>query len=94
MSCCGRKRAQFQAYGGLVSSQLPSFARPQPQSARLRRSGIQAKIVFQYTGRSAMAVIGPVSGIRYSFADPGARVEVDPRDCGSLVTVPNLRRVN
>ncbi len=39
-----------------------------------------------------MTVIGPISGIRYRFEGPGARLEVDPRDRRSLAAVPNLRQ--
>jgi hypothetical protein len=81
MPCCGQKRAQFQAPASTNNEQ-----------SKVRSSGAP-KVVFQYTGRTAMAVIGPVSGIRYSFASPDARVEVDQRDSRLLAGVPNLRRV-
>jgi hypothetical protein len=51
------------------------------------------KIVFEYTGRTAMAVIGPASGMRYSFGYPGAQVEVDARDWRFLAAVSHLRKV-
>lgn len=50
------------------------------------------KITFEYTGQTALAVIGPASGLRYSFHAPGARVEVDARDWRSLAAVPHLRK--
>ena len=49
-------------------------------------------VTFEYTGTSAFAVIGPASGNRYAFEEPGARVEVDARDWRFLATVQNLRR--
>ena len=48
--------------------------------------------MFQYSGATAMVAIGPVSGKRYRFDGPGARVEVDPRDRRFLSNVPNLRQ--
>jgi hypothetical protein len=51
------------------------------------------KIVFEYTGNTAMAVIGAVSRLRYTFIKPGSRVEVDARDRTSLAAVPHLRHV-
>jgi hypothetical protein len=86
MPCCGKKREQFLAQGA-TSSPLGLPARPHPQFAQ------PPKVVFQYSGRTAMVVIGPISGTRYRFQGPGGRVEVDPRDRRSLAVVPNLRQV-
>jgi hypothetical protein len=78
MSCCGRKREQLWTQGASGSSRSHGAAGP--------------TIVFEYTGRTAMAVIGPASGIRYSFEGPGAQVEVDARDWRFLAAVPHLRK--
>ena len=51
------------------------------------------KVAFEYTGNTAMAVIGAVSRLRYTFIRPGAKVEVDARDRVSLAAVPHLRQV-
>jgi hypothetical protein len=63
----------------------------------IRASGVAPKppsnVLFEYTGPTAMAVIGPVSGIRYCFPSPGARVQADPRDSRSLAAIPNLRQI-
>jgi hypothetical protein len=40
-----------------------------------------------------LTVIGPVSGFRYRFDRPGAKLMVDMGDAISFMTVPNLRRV-
>lgn len=79
MSCCGQKRMQF----------------PVSSSNQLRSNDhtvARQKVMFQYTGRTSIAVIGPISGVRYSFTGPGAQVEVDIRDRRSLAAVPNLRQ--
>jgi hypothetical protein len=39
-----------------------------------------------------MTVIGPATGSRYRFGQPGAKVVVDARDAAALSAVPNLRR--
>lgn len=49
-------------------------------------------VCFEYIGKTGLTVLGPVSGERYRFDGPGARVVVDPRDRPSLTIVPNLRR--
>ncbi len=48
---------------------------------------------FQYLGKTAMTVAGPVSGKRYRFNGYAAIVAVDLRDRRSLAAVPNLRQV-
>ena len=80
MSCCGRKSEPVQAGPG-ISIRRPAPALP-AQSP-----------VFQYTGPTSMAVIGPVSGLRYSFRATGERMPVDPRDRRSLTAVPHLRQI-
>lgn len=83
MSCCGQKRIQFPVPS---SNRLRSSAHPQSPPV------VQQKVMFQYIGRTSIAVIGPISGIRYSFTGPGAQVEVDIRDRRSLAAVPHLRQ--
>jgi len=48
---------------------------------------------FEYTGRSALMVMGGETGLRYRFEGPGARVAVDPRDKPFLATIRNLKQV-
>ncbi len=86
MACCNKRREQFQGQGGPVG-QSHSGVRPHSQPATLLR------VVFRYNGATALTVVGPISGRRYRFEGPGARVEVDPRDRRSLMAVPNLTLV-
>jgi hypothetical protein len=46
---------------------------------------------FEYAGRSGITVIGAVTGRRYRFERPGARVAVDPADRPSVARVPRLK---
>ncbi len=50
-------------------------------------------VVFEYTGRSRLTVIGPATRTRYDFAAYGARVHVDRRDSNAIAMVASLRRV-
>jgi hypothetical protein len=50
-----------------------------------------AAIGFQYVGHTALTLIGPASGRRYSFT-PGSILAVDPRDRSALASIPLLRR--
>jgi hypothetical protein len=49
--------------------------------------------IFEYTGVTALTAVGRVTGKRYRFGAPGARLEVDYRDRASLAAVPALRAV-
>jgi hypothetical protein len=86
MSCCGNKRAQFLTQSAWARQTGPP-TRPRAQAVT------PPKVVFQYTGKTAMVVIGPISGRRYRFDSQGTRVEVDPKDRRSLSAVPKLRQV-
>jgi hypothetical protein len=55
--------------------------------------GLQTGPAFEYTGATALTVMGPVTGARYRFNRSGSRVHVDPRDSASLARVPVLRSV-
>jgi hypothetical protein len=52
-----------------------------------------AGVAFEYVGATALTVFGPLTGVRYRFAHPGARINVDARDAAALAAVPNLRQV-
>jgi hypothetical protein len=49
--------------------------------------------VFEYTGRTALTVVSPVTGNRYQFDRTGTRLAVDPRDSRWLLSVPNLNMI-
>jgi hypothetical protein len=87
MSCCGNKREQFQVQRAADSRQGRPDDRPFPGAAP------PLKVVFEYSGQPPVVVVGPVSGNRYRFDGPGARIEVDPRDRRSLAVTPRLRQV-
>lgn len=50
-------------------------------------------INFEYTGKTALTVRGPVSGKNYRFSKPGATQLIDYRDTSSLMAIPVLKRV-
>ena len=52
-----------------------------------------AGATYEYVGRTALTVDGPVSRRRYRFDRAGARAEVDVRDAPALARIPVLRRV-
>jgi hypothetical protein len=80
MVCCGQRRALASGNGRTVEANRP----PRP---------VARVALYEYTGTTGMTVMGPLSGRRYRFAQPGAKVQVDSRDVSSLAGLPNLRRV-
>jgi hypothetical protein len=68
--CCGRSRA-----GHRIAVANRAFAPPVAAPPHSR-----AQATFEYVGRTALTVFGPVSRVPYRFAAPGARLQVDPRD--------------
>jgi hypothetical protein len=78
MACCGRKRQQISR--GIPVQQASNPALPGNSSRSPRTTA------FQYLGKTALTAVGPVSGRHYRFNYPGAILEVDPRDQGSLAT--------
>lgn len=82
MSCCGKARQHL----AQVMATTPAVAAP-------ARPALRFSVIFEYTGQTALTVIGPASGRRYRFASPGARVVVDPRDRPGLAQLPTLREV-
>ena len=86
MGYCGRRTTPMMAPVNAGS------LRRGPRSAGGRSQAIaRTYAYFEYVGRSAMTVIGGVTGRRYRFERPGARLAVDPTDRPSLSKVPHLK---
>jgi hypothetical protein len=49
--------------------------------------------LFEYTGNGPLTLFGRVTGVRYHFPGPRARVLVDARDAPSLEVVRGLEVV-
>ena len=85
MSCCGRRAIIFQTKSPAARSRIAA-----PAYVPARRSSVA---YFEYTGKTALTVVGPITGVRYRFTEPGSRLAVDLRDRRSLLAVPNLVQV-
>jgi hypothetical protein len=88
MSCCGKNREQFltRIPGDPLSS------RNVPPASRRVQGPAHTRVFFEYLGNTGMTVVGPVTGKRYRFDRPGAKLEVDLRDRRPLAAVPHLRQ--
>jgi hypothetical protein len=88
MPCCGRQVSNFAPPANVRRSASPhANGLPAPPQAR------QSHVYFEYAGQTGLTVTGPVSGRRYRFDGPGARVPVEPVDKPAMERIPNLRRV-
>lgn len=84
--CCGRGRTTT-AVG--IPNRIATnrmVANPAPITP-------QSGPAFEYIGRTALTVVGPITGANYRFERPGSRLRVDPRDRQGLLQVPVLRAV-
>lgn len=68
---------------------LDATQRDTPQSRPIRHTFVY----FEYIGKTALTVLGSITGKRYRFTKHSERVAVDLKDRLSLVAVPNLRQV-
>lgn len=62
-------------------------------AAPARPSAPPATVQFEYVGKSRLTVVSPLTGARYHFEAPGARLTVAPQDQGVMIHVPDLRPV-
>lgn len=85
MSCCGSRRQ--------LSGHVPPRGHSMNTSSNTPEELIQTQVEFEYTGRTALTVMGPLTWQRYRFEKTGAIVSVDARDAAAMMVVPYLRRV-
>jgi hypothetical protein len=86
--CCGNNRMSISQ-----TRVAAPTGRPLQTSPLIATRQRTSSAYFEYTGKTAMTVRGPISGTTYRFPAPGARVTVDLRDSRHLAAVPNLVRV-
>jgi hypothetical protein len=84
MPCCGQTRTK-ETIGASQSARIAA--------AVPNRRPVYGAVGLEYTGRASLTVIGPVTGARYLFPFPGARVQVNGLDSVALAAVRLLRRV-
>ena len=79
--CCGRGNARVQG----ATAQRVLVPRSETRA--------HGAAIFEYIGRTALTVFGPISGTPYRFNALGSRLAVDPRDRPALAVIPVLRFV-
>jgi hypothetical protein len=80
--CCGRN-----ATSASVTNRTYISARPTPPAPTPTRPA-----EFEYTGATALTVVSPITGRKYRFLRPGARLHVDAMDRQWIAFVPHLKR--
>jgi hypothetical protein len=82
MSCCGRNRQRVSNFDSRRQMLGVSLAQ--------KRTPPRSLVYFEYVGKTALTVIGPITGKRYRFPKPGAKIAVDSNDAPLLTTIPRL----
>ena len=81
MCNCGKKRMEYSQHSGNVNTKIGIPAQTSTDAS------------FEYIGKTALTIIGNVSGTRYRFNYPGSRQNIDVRDIPGIITVPVLKKV-
>jgi len=84
MACCG---------GGMRSPMPGPMTRPDSPARRITEHTELPTVMMEYTGGKSLSAVGPVTGNRYRFDRPGARMGVDVRDRAALATIAVLKVV-
>ena len=83
MCNCGKKRTEYNQQTNVAASHVKT---PMTHMQQTTNS------VFEYIGKTALTVIGNITGRRYRFNRPGDLQSIDPRDAAGMQAVPVLRR--
>ena len=84
MCNCGKKRTEYAQQSHVAATQTKT----QMQSVMQQNPNS----VFEYTGKTALTVMGNITGRNYRFNRPGDMQSIDPRDAAGMMAVPVLRR--
>ena len=83
MCNCGNKRSQYNQENNVSSGQTETSTITSKQ---------YTNSIFEYVGKTALTVVGNITGRRYRFNRPGDLQSIDSRDAAGMLAVPVLRR--
>lgn len=86
MCNCGSKRDD------LIKNE--SFTLSNVNSIKKAETKMWPDVAFEYTGKTALTVIGSVTGSRYRFHQPEDVQLIDYRDASGMINIPVLKKVN
>jgi hypothetical protein len=81
MCNCGKKRMQYSQHPEKVQAK---------NDVSLQNSSYST---FEYTGKTALTIVGNITGIQYRFNYPGNKQNIDYRDVPGIRTIPVLKKV-
>lgn len=90
--CCNKQRQQYQQLLSKQAEPSTLLNRRQFQEPSPHVLAALQKPQFEYTGKTALTVVSPLTGKSYRFPRPATRVEVDTQDRVWLASMPNLKR--
>jgi hypothetical protein len=89
MCNCGKKRVEYSQHSH--HGNVPR--RPVTNTRMAMPERTFAFSVFEYTGKTALTVIGNVTGTNYRFNFPGNKQNIDNRDIAGIMSVPVLKKM-
>ena len=90
MCNCGKKRTAFKQQR-IIDSNLPAVV-PQQNSLQSIQQSVKT-VMFQYTGNTALSVVGSVTRKSYRFGFPGDIQHIALSDAAAMAAVPVLKRI-
>lgn len=89
MCNCGKKRTAFKQQRIID----PNLAIVVPQQNSLQSIQPVKTVMFQYTGNTALSVIGNVTRKSYRFGFPGDIQHITLSDAAGMASIPVLKRI-
>jgi hypothetical protein len=89
MCNCGKKRTAFKQQRIID----PNLAAVVPQQNSLQSIQPVKTVMFQYTGNTALSVIGNVTRKSYRFGFPGDIQHITLSDAAGMAAIPVLKRI-
>jgi len=89
MCNCGKKRDQLTQQTN-ISRQI-NIVRPSQQQQTFVQT--KAPVLFEYTGKTALSIIGSVTRKSYRFHFSGDKKYVDPNDAVAMMAIPMLKKI-
>jgi hypothetical protein len=85
MCNCGKKRSQLTQQSNANNRPVNTFHQQQTIIQK-------APVLFEYTGSTALSVIGNITRRNYRFNFTGDKQYIEPVDAVAMMSIPMLRR--
>jgi len=85
MCNCGKNRTALKQQSNISQNNY--------QKAQTSPMQIKPAVLFQYTGKTALTVVGNITRKSYRFKFPGDIQQIDVTDATAMTAVPVLKRM-